>query len=154
MIAAPRLRKAALTVISALAAVPCAAQPAAPPTTAKDTLLTTTTPLGEAAIVLPAGSEVTEPVGANGEIVLQEGPFTARLERTDLVFPAPLPASPAPTSDAVSTPEGADGGLQLQDPAWQEDWRVLVPSGAAALLGIYSIIATVALLRRRRRWEE
>lgn len=154
MIASPRLRKAALTVISALAAIPCAAQPAMPPTTAKDTLLTTTTPLGEAAIVRPAGSEVTEPVGEGGEIVLREGPFTARLDRTDLVFPAPPPASPAPTTGVARQPEDVDGDLQLQNPAWQEDWRILVPTGAAVLLGIYSIIATVALLRRRRRWDE
>jgi hypothetical protein len=154
MIISPLRRKAALTVISALAIAPCAAQPAAPPTTAKDVLLTTMTPLGEAAIVRPAGSEVTEQVGDDGGIVLQEGPFTARLDRTDLVFPTPPPASPAPASDAARPAEGVGGGLQVQDPAWREDWRILVPTGAAALLGIYSIIATVALLRRRRRWDE
>jgi hypothetical protein len=33
---------------------------------------------------------------------------------------------------------------------WQEDWRILVPTGAAVLLGIYSLITTVALFRRRR----
>jgi hypothetical protein len=38
--------------------------------------------------------------------------------------------------------------------AWREDWRILVPTGVAVLLGIYAIIATVALLRRRRRWDE
>jgi hypothetical protein len=120
---------------------------------AKDVLLTTMTPLGEAAIVRPAGSEVTEPAGADGEIVLQEGPFAARLDRTDLVFPAP-PASPAPASDAAGPPEGVAGGSQPDDMAWLEDWRMLVPTGAAVLLGIYAIITTAALFRRRRQRDE
>ena len=153
MINSPLGRKAALSVISALATLPCGAQPAGPPTTAKDVLLTTMTPLGEAAIVRTAGSEVTEPAGADGEIVLREGPFTARLDRTDLVFPTP-PASPAPASNAARPREGVAGGSESDDMAWQEDWRILVPTGAAVLLGIYSIIATVGLLRRRRRWNE
>jgi hypothetical protein len=153
MITSPLGRKAALTVIIVLATLPCGAQPAAPPTTAKDVLLTTMTPLGEAAIVRPAGSEVTEPAGADSEIMLQEGPFTARIDRTDLVFPTP-PASPAPASDAARQLEGVAGGSQSDDMAWQEDWRILVPTGVAVLLGIYAIIATVALLRRRRRWDE
>ena len=147
-------RKAALSVISALAALPCGAQPAAPPATAKDVLLTTMTPLGEAVIVRPAGSEVTEQAGADGEIVLQEGPFTARLDREDLVFPTPPQASPAPASDAARPPEGAEGGSQSDNVAWREDWRILVPTGAAVLLGIYAIITTVALFRRRRRRDE
>jgi hypothetical protein len=96
---------------------------------------------------------VTEPAGADSEIMLQEGPFTARIDRTDLVFPTP-PASPAPASDAARQLEGVAGGSQSDDMAWREDWRILVPTGVAVLLGIYAIIATVALLRRRRRWDE
>ena len=152
MIISPLRRKAALNVISALAIAPCAAQPAAPPTTAKDVLLTTMTPLGEAAIVRPAGSEVTEQVGDDGGIVLQEGPFTARLDRTDLVVPTPPPASPA--SDAAGHTGAVAGARHPDDPARREDWRILVPTGAAVVLGIYSIITTVALFRRRRRWDE
>ena len=147
MITSPLRRKAALTVISALATLPCAAQPAAPPTTANDVLLTTMTPLGEAAIVRPAGSQVTEPAGADGEIVLREGPFTARIDRTDLVFPAPPPA--VVTDVAATGPQNLAGDSSGQA-RWQEDWRILVPTVATVLLGIYALITTVALFRRRR----
>jgi hypothetical protein len=147
MITSPLRRKAALTVISALAALPCGAQPAGPPTTAKDVFLTTMTPLGEAAIVRPAGSEVTEPAGADGEIMLQEGPFTARIDRTDLALPTPPPA--VVTDVAATGPQKMASDLS-EHARWQEDWRILVPTGAAVLLGIYSLITTVALFRRRR----
>jgi len=147
-----RRTKAALTLLGFLATLPCAAQPSGAPTTAKDIALTTTTPLGEAAIVRPAGSEVTEPVGSHGEIELRQGPFTARIDRADLVFPAP-PAVASPTPEPASKPQGTAGGLS-GDARWQEDWRILAPTGAAVLLGIYSVITTVALVRRRRRWDD
>ena len=152
MIAAPRLRKDALTVITALATLPCAAQPPAPPITVEDILLTTKTPLGEAAIIRPAGSVVTEPVGADGKIVLQEGPFTAQIDRADLVFPVPPAPSPAPGTAAAESPSTtAESSKQAR---WQDDWRILVPTGTAVALGIYSLVATVALVRRHRRWDD
>lgn len=154
MIPLLRHRNALPAVISLLATLPCAAQPAGTPTTAKDILLTTKTPLGDAAIVRPAGSEVTEPVGSEGEIVLREGPFTARIDRADLVFPAPpAAASPAPLQDAAEESQTTVGDASTTV-RWQEDWRILVPAGAALLLGIYSLIVTVALVRRRRRWDD
>lgn len=150
MITPSRCRNALPAVISILATMTCAAQPAGTPTTAKDILLTTKTPLGEAAIVRPAGSEVTEPFGKNGEIELRQGPFTARIERADLVFPAP-PAAPSPAlvAEAAAGEPQSVAGTSSGNARWQEDWRILVPTAAAVLLGIYSLIVTVALIRRR-----
>lgn len=143
-------------VITFLAALPCAAQPSGAPATAKDVILKTTTPLGEAAIVWPAGSVLTEPVGTGEKVIVRQGPFTARLDRADIVFPAP-PATPGPTPDAVllSGPEPGPGGPEdlagegIQ-PAWSGDWRIMGPAGAAVLLGMYSLVTTAALVRRRR----
>jgi hypothetical protein len=143
-----------------LSALTCAAQPTGAPTTAKDVILKTKTPLGEAAIVWPAGSVLTEPVGPGEEIVVRKGPFTARLDRAEVVFPvAPVASGQTPDGVLLPAPESgparqADLGNQGPHPAWFEDWRVLGPAGAAVLLGLYSLAATAALVRGRRKTED
>jgi hypothetical protein len=147
-------------VIAFLSALPCAAQPAGAPTTAKDVILKTKTPLGDAAIVWPAGSVLTEPVGAAQEIIVRQGPFTARLDRAEVVFPvAPVASGQTPEGALLPAPESgpalqADLGGQGPPPAWFEDWRILGPAGAAVLLGLYSLAATAALVRGRRKAED
>ncbi|MEX1111159.1 MAG: hypothetical protein WEB31_05110 [Chthoniobacterales bacterium] len=142
-------------VIAFLSALPCAAQPDGAPTTAKDVRLKTKTPLGDAAIVWPAGSVLTEPVGTAGEIVVRQGPFTARLDRAEVVFPVvPVAAGallPAPEPDPALR-AGLEG--KGPHPTWFEDWRVLGPAGAAVLLGLYSLATTAALVRGRRKAED
>lgn len=144
---------------------PAVAQVPQVPTTAKDVIMSTKTPLGEASIVLPAGSAVNRPIGEDQEVTLSEGPFSATVAREDLVFPSPSPtvpvaqtapeASPAPALSAESqpavswnNPDAVTAGAQ-----WFEDWRILVPATAATLLGLYAIFATAALLRRPKRHE-
>lgn len=147
-------------VIAFLSALPCAAQPIGAPTTAKDVILKTKTPLGEAAIVWPAGSVLTEPVGTAEEIVVRQGPFTARLDRAEVVFPvAPVASGQTPEGALLPAPESgparqADLGDKGPHPAWFEDWRVLGLAGAAVLLGLYSLAATAALVRGRRKAED
>lgn len=147
-------------VIAFLSALPCAAQPAGAPTTAKDVILKTKTPLGDATIVWPAGSVLTEPVGAGEEIIVRQGPFTARLDRAEVVFPvAPVASGQTPEGALLPAPESgpalqADLGGQGPPPAWFEDWRILGPAGAAVLLGLYSLAATAALVRGRRKAED
>ncbi len=144
-------------VITFLSALPCAAQPIGAPTTANDVILKTKTPLGDAAIVWPAGSVLTEPVGTAEEIVVRQGPFTARLDRAEVVFPvAPVASGQAPDGALLSAPEPdparqADLGDKEPHPAWFKDWRVLGPAGAAVLLGLYSLATTAALVRGRRK---
>ena len=112
----------------------------------EDVILKTKTPLGDAAIVWPAGSALTEPVGSGGEIIVRQGPFSGSLDRADLVFPAPSAPSPEPGPEAAADPAGGPA-----PPLWFEDWRILGPAGAAVLLGLYSLVATVALVRGHRR---
>ena len=149
MIRRPHRLPSAIAVIACFTALPCPAQPAGSPVTANDTVLRTQTPLGEAAIVWPAGTVLTEPVGSGEEIPVRQGPFTARLDRSDIVFPStPAPPDPEPETRPPE-PDPAPQGAQR--PEWLEDWRIVGPAGAAILLGLYSLVATVALVRERRR---
>lgn len=166
MIARPHCTPFALVLSVCLFVLPALAQETELPTTAEDVILTTKTPLGEASIVLPAGATVTVPVGEEQEVVLREGPFHAAVEREHLVFPTPTPtATPVPA--AVDVPSAA-GEAESSQPAvswnepdamaslmpWPEDWRVPALAGAAVLFGVYSVFATAALIRRRRRGED
>jgi hypothetical protein len=163
----PRQRRITIALLLA-ACVPVltvAAQTPQKPATAKDVILSTKTPLGEASIVAPKGTEVDDPISDEKEITLREGPFSATVAREDLVFPPTTPsatagkadanASPAPSPAATSQPAVSwnDPEAVTAGPRWFEDWRILVPAVAAALLGLYSIFATVALVRRPKRHE-
>lgn len=161
----PHRRRATLVLLLAAGVpiVPGAAQNPPAPATAKDVILSTKTPLGEASIMVPAGTAVTDPIGEEKEITLREGPFSATVAREDLVFPAPPPsepaakteagASPAPTPEATSAPAVSWNDPDAVTPGqrWFEDWQVWGPAVAAALLGLYSIFATVALVRRPKK---
>ena len=163
----PRKRRITIALLLAVCVpvLTVAAQTPQKPATAKDVILSTKTPLGEASIVMPAGTEVDDPIGDEKEITLREGPFSAPVAREDLVFPPTTPsatagkadanASPAPSPAATSQPAVSwnDPEAVTAGPRWFEDWRILVPAVAAALLGLYSIFATVALVRRPKRHE-
>lgn len=163
----PRQRRTitALLLAACIPVLPGAAQSPQTPTTAKDVILSTKTPLGEASIVMPAGTKVDDPVGVEKEVILREGPFSAAVAREDLVFPAPSPGTTAGESDGGAPPAPSPAAttqpaVSWNDPdavasgqRWFEDWRILVPAVAAALLGLYSIFATVALVRRAKRHE-
>lgn len=141
---------------------PCAAEQGGPPTTAKDVRLTTTTPLGEASVIFPAGSPVSAPVGEEQSIALRQGPFSGVVDREDLVFPAPPAAEPSPvgneTSASLENAANPAPAFSWVDPSamtagarWFDDWRILLPTSAAVLFALYSLFATAALVRRRKR---
>lgn len=157
-------RQLAIVIAIGLPVLPGTAQETEPPTTAEDVILSTTTPLGEASIVLPAGTAVTVPLGEEEEVTLREGPFSTVIKRDQLAFPSPSPtpepasadSSPVPPDEAASTPavswtaaEPASSAM-----AWPEDWRTPVLAGAAILFGAYSVFTTSALVRRRRRRDD
>ena len=141
------------------------AQEAAPATAAVDIILSTTTPLGEAGVRLPAGSVVTGLEEDGAMIVLRQGPFTARVPREAIVFPAETPApEPSPSVivaeatddpvEAVALAEDTPSSPAAVGPwgaGWTGDWKTIWPAGAALVLGGYSLFATVALVRLRRR---
>ena len=141
-----------------------AAQETEPPTTAEDVILSTKTPLGEASIVLPAGTAVTVPIGDEQKVTLRQGPFSTVIGRDQLVFPAPSPtpgpasadSSPVPPDEAASTPAVSWTAAEPMSSAlpWPEDWRTPVLAGAAILFGAYSVFTTAALIRRRRRRDD
>jgi len=163
----PRQRRItiALLLTACVPVLTVTAQTPQKPATAKDVILSTKTPLGDASIVAPKGTEVDDPIGDEKEITLREGPFSATVAREDLVFPAPSPSEPAVKTDAGVSPAPApaassqpavswnDPEAVTAGPRWFEDSRILVPAIAAALLGLYSIFATVALVRRPKRHE-
>lgn len=155
-----------LGVIALAVALPAGhAQEAAPATAAVEIILTTTTPLGEAGLRLPAGSVVTGLEEDGAMIVLRQGPFIARVPREAIVFPAEPPApEPSPNvivAEAIVDPveavalaedaPAAPAAVGPWDAAWAGDWKAIWPAGAALLLGGYSLLATVALVRLRRR---
>jgi hypothetical protein len=160
----PHRTPLALVLSVGLSVPPGAAQETEPPTTAEDVILTTNTPLGEASIVLPAGAAVTVPVGEEQEVVLREGPFHATVARGELVFPTPTPTpvpTPANTPPAAEETEPTQPAVSWAEPdamaslmPWPEDWRVPALAGAAVLFGVYSVFATAALIRRRRKDED
>jgi hypothetical protein len=163
----PRQRRIIIALLLAVCVpvLTATAQTPQRPATAKNVILSTKTPLGEASIVMPAGTEVVDPVGGEKEVTLRKGPFSATVAREDLVFPASSPSATAGTSDGGAPPAPSPAAtsqpaVSWNDPdavtsgqRWFEDWRILVPVVAAVLLGLYSIFATVALVRRAKRHE-
>jgi len=145
-------------------AVPGRAEEPPALTAARDLVLVTKTPLGEAAIVLPAGSLLTGAEEDGAEFVIRQGPFTARVPREEIAFP--------PVAAAESAPDGAGypvtaGAPAIDEPVaepirpmaapvwpwderWDGDWASLWPAGALVALGAYSLATTIALVFRRR----
>ena len=163
----PRQRRIIIALLLAVCVpvLTATAQTPQRPATAKNVILSTKTPLGEASIVMPAGTEVVDPVGGEKEVTLRKGPFSATVAREDLVFPPTTPSATAANADASASPAPSpaatsqtavswnDPEAMTAGPRWFEDWRILVPAVAAALLGLYSIFATVALVRRPKSHE-
>ncbi|MEX1044802.1 MAG: hypothetical protein WEC73_01630 [Chthoniobacterales bacterium] len=161
-------------VLTLLAAVCCTtalsrvvAQEIAPPTAAREIILGTKTPLGEANISIAAGSTVTD-FAEDGEMILiRRGPFHARVPRDQLVFPTPAPdpepspaaeVAPVPEAEpvtsaeaAVAPPTSAGAAFWPWEEGWTGDWQRLWPTAAVGLLGLYSLAVTASLLRMRRR---
>ena len=140
-----------------------AAQEGAPPRTAKDVVLSAKTPLGEASITLPADSAVTNYVEEGASILLRQGPFSANVPREQIIFAtntvtitnAPAEAAPVTTDQAPPTPDPVPSVTPV-NPATAlvnlpAEWETLWPLAVIALLGAYSLFATVALLRTRGR---
>ena len=164
MIKRPRRTAPILYLALCFPALSGASQQTERPTTAKDVIMTTKTPLGEASIMIPAGTAVDDPGGEKQEILLREGPFSAVVKRHDLVFPVPSPTAPPGPDPTVASPTPEPASVSVPavswaDPdaasgtTWPADWRILIPAAAAIFFGLYSIFATVALLRRRKRHE-
>jgi hypothetical protein len=135
-----------------------------PLTAAQDLVLSTKTPLGEAAIVLPAGSIITDAEEEGSAMVIRQGPFTARVSRGEIVFPEDAAAETIPTGHEQGRSEAAAGHEPVADETgagaavvwpweegWNGDWASLWPTGAVLALGAYSLVTTFALLRLRRR---
>lgn len=141
------------------------AQEAIPPRTAEEVVLSTKTPLGEASIVLPANSAVTDYDEEGAMMLLRQGPFAARVPREEIIFvtnataftTAPEEPAPLAAEQAAPMPE-PEQSINQTNPApaahWPDlpaEWKKHWPVAAIALLGSYSLFATFALLRTRGR---
>ena len=158
----PRLRRrdAAALVLLALAcsALLAPAQVATNMVANAPIALSTKTPLGTAQITLPAGAALENyEVLPDGRIRVWRGPFAAVVSPAEAAFPTPPPTptptpAPTPADQPAPTPE-PDALLRLQKSLADGslDWTTLAPTAAAALLGLYALVVTVAWLRQRRR---
>lgn len=172
----PTAGRAAILAATFAVAITCStgrAQQQAPvPLTVKEAFaLTTVTPLGEAAVNIPAGTILTNYV-VEGEMVrISQGPFAAKVElgkmqQADQTAAtgaqqaeesAPQPASTPETAAKAEATESNAGPASTAPPArvagdkgplaGLPPWAV--PATLGALLA-YALFATVALLRRPR----
>jgi hypothetical protein len=130
----------------------------------KDLLLSTKTPLGEAAMTMPAGTAITNYEIQGAQVKIRQGAFSAVVAMADVqTAPAPAPvaeASPSPAPEATpastSAPAPEPAATAAPEPAAASepatpnglpDW--LMPAAFGALAA-YALFATIALLRGRR----
>jgi hypothetical protein len=130
------------------------------PRTAEEIVLRTTTPLGEAAIVWPAGTVLENFEEQDELILLQQGPFSATVSRDLIIFPEPEPEPEVVLEEEAEIATEAVQAVPAETPSPDvaatlatfipAEWRPWLPTAGVVLLGLYALWATVTLLRRRR----
>jgi hypothetical protein len=132
-------------------------------TASKDLLLSTKTPLGEAAVTIPAGTAITNYEMQGEQVKIRQGAFTAVVALADVqTAPTAAPSSEAspsltpqatPASTPTPEPEPSATAAPAPSPASSAatpnglpDWVMPAAFGA---LAAYALFATIALLRPR-----
>lgn len=117
--------------------------------------LTTTTPLGEARITLPAGVPLENYRIEGDWVVVSSGPFNARVPLAELVPPTPVP-TPTPPEETVVEPEPTpeptptpvlEANLQA---LLNGETTALIIASSCAFLVLYALLMTVLWLNLRR----
>ncbi len=149
-----------IIVTAAVAAVSPAASAQQEPTNIVITpenpvALTTTTPLGEARITLPAGVPLENYRIEGDWVVVSSGPFNARVPLAELVPPTPAPTptppeqivvDPEPTPEPTPTPV-LEANLQALR---NGETTALIIASSCAFLVLYALVMTLLWLNLRR----
>lgn len=125
-----------------------------------DLALRTITPLGEAGVVIPKGTALTNFEIQGGQVTIRQGPFSAVVDLA-VLQPAPPAEVPTPTAEPVAaTPEPTAEPPATPVPTPVDvadmpgiDLSALPPwalPAACGALGLYALFSTIAWWRARR----
>lgn len=111
-------------------------------------VLSTTTPLGEAKITLPAGVPLENHRIEGDWVVVSSGPFTARVPLAELIPPTPVP-TPVPPEAIVVEPEPTP--VPTPTPVLEANLQALrngettalIIASTCAFLVLYALLMTI-----------